>query len=110
MSASPLAVSSIHEGIGTKILENLLPLFLVNHQIDSALVVSAFDAHLSDLELAQIGVPVPAAACLAALHERFLPPRTQRFEQFIFQRQEELGAASISLSAGSANQLAVDAE
>src|SRR5262249_25970152 len=107
-SPSPL-VGLIDVRVGPKILENLLPLLLVEHQVHALLVVPLLNAALGPEEQRLVLVPVDVAAAQAALLQRLLPRRAEPFEQLIIQGQEELTASRIPLPAGAAGELAVDA-
>src|SRR5262245_48475624 len=99
---------SIHVGVGPEVLEDLLPLLLMHHQIDARAEVAALDLLLGKVKQPAVAVPVARAAAPAATLQRLLPRRAQALQQLVLQRQEELDAAGVALTAGPAGQLAVD--
>src|SRR5689334_3614230 len=61
-------------------------------------------------EQGKIGLPVAMTAPFPGLLQPLLTLLPQSFEQFVFQRDEELTAAGVALASGTAEQLAIDAD
>src|SRR5439155_3485394 len=101
---------SIHVRVGAEVLEDLLPLLLVDHQVHAVAAVAALDLALGLAEQRQVTAPVAGAAALTALLQALLPRRPQALQQLVLQAEEELRAAGVALPAGTAHQLAVDAQ
>src|SRR5262245_51703733 len=85
--------SLVHIWIGTEILEHLLPVLLVHHEVDTRDVVAVLHLALRLREDVAVGFPVAIAALLAEASPPLLGAGAETFEQLVVQRQEELGAA-----------------
>src|SRR5947209_5237446 len=91
MSAPPFGpLALIHIRVGAQVLENLLPLLLVEHQIDALAAVAPLNAALGAQEQAGEGLPVAVAAAPSHFGQGELLPRAEAFQQFIIQREEKL--------------------
>src|SRR5947209_10145023 len=86
--------------IGAQVLENLLPLLLVHHQIDALPAVASLHPPLGLAERPRVSLPIDVAALQAALPQRLLPVRSQPFEQLIIESHVELAAPRVALPPG----------
>src|SRR5438128_1399307 len=101
--------ASIHVWISAKILQDLLALLLINHEIHALAAVATLDAALGFEEEGLEDLPAGCVAAPADVDQRLLLVRAETFQQLVIQSKEELATAGVALASGAAGELTVDA-
>src|SRR5262249_24366594 len=101
-------IRSINVRVGSQILQHLLALLVVVHQVKSLFVVLTLHPLWRGPEERSIERPRPCRAALAERVERHLPPGAEPFQDLILKANIEERRAGVALATGAAGELAVN--